>query len=569
VPPLRLSVVAASFDFAINAPQQYRLRLGFVAYLVAAAPLLTFLSYFLMRLSDMAHISLGTALDSGEGPLARSLGAGVLSATLTIIVALGIARSTVALILGGRVRAVGIVCALLSLAVTPLLIGTVSYAFLLNIWLRSTFAALDLSIPHTAEGVIGLVGIAGGLRYSPLLAWLLVVSVLFVDPMKRSFGNSIGMSSRDFIRAELVWPWAVISILVGAFAFQDAATDYAVSYLTLRPSPATSTELLAHYSNRSFISLLTSRSGSEAIHVVILQSAVAAIFLLGVFAVLAAQILLWARRAQLCVPNSSRRRVTSSMGNASLLFPLAAVGIFISITLSPPLGALAKLTISFKDIDPRLFGTFSLAAAVSIMGWVIAAAATYLLREMTRLHDGSAERGLGVVGILASSTGFLPTLGLAVATYSLLFMATSFVGGFDALVGWMASQLVKLLPILCLFMIPSVLGVSDAKIHYLQDAGARLPSRIWHVYVRPNLPAHFALILLGWNLVINESLINAAFQADLPSYSELVTRATSGRSAAYGTASALIGAQTLIFATMCALWGMQIFKYWRARNDLG
>ena len=80
------------------------------------------------------------------------------------------------------------------------------------------------------------------------------------------------------------------------------------------------------------------------------------------------------------------------------------------------------------------------------------------------------------------------------------------------MVGWMASQLVKLLPILCLFMIPSVLAVSDAKVHYLQDAGATMPSRIWHVYVRPNLPAHFALILLGWNLVINEGLINAAFQ---------------------------------------------------------
>jgi hypothetical protein len=205
----------------------------------------------------------------------------------------------------------------------------------------------------------------------------------------------------------------------------------------------------------------------------------------------------------------------------------------------------------------------SIVAAIS---WVLAVVINFAVREHARRHDGSLGRRLGIVALIAMTLGFLPTIGLAVAVYSIAFTVGP-MSGEGTYVGWIAAQTLRMFPLVTVLLIPTTFLIEDQRVEYLKNVGASYGQRVRALILRPHVVTHFAILLIAANFVLNESVVGSVFQAQIPSVSELMLRATSGRSAAYPTAAFLSIAQACIFGSLLFAWGFQVHRQWRSTRD--
>ena len=458
-------------------------------------------------------------------------------------------------VLAGRRSSVHAICLALAVAVTPLLIGPVAFAFLWNpVQLTLIRTLLGVGF-HSGYGVIAVDVTAQTLRYVPLGAWLLTITVLNADPDRVAYANITGMNRWEFVRSELFTPWIVVIAVLGAFVYQDTANDVLLTFLAMRPSPATGTELVGHVLGRVFAMMDIGISPSTAVASIIVISVAAGVLFCGNFllAMTAMPTLL------ACAIGAGGRRFARQTTSWRLEAPII-VGTCLLVYGPLTLALLSQPPI-FGHLITYFGPTLLMAMVVAVPVWLVSAALIFRLRETA--PEQEELRSLQAAGLVALSAGFFPTIGAALAIFSLLFRFTP-EGG--EITSWAIAQAIKLLPILAIFCLPLVVDLRGPRLFYGRTAGFAFAGRLWMELLRPTWVAQAAFILVGWNWILNESIISSVFQSDLPAFSELVLRATSGRSAAYGIAAALIILQAALFGALCLVWGEGNFRAWQRRH---
>jgi hypothetical protein len=505
------------------------------------------------------------------GPFLRSAVAGCLSECVVALVSILLSTLALRSILLGETRFIAAFCGLSTLAITPLLLGIVPFSFLWSQPIRELGSLLLPADAARAGGTVILVEVVGqAMRYIPLLTWLLSIIVLNLPAEKKLYLRQLGVRSADVVRGDLIPQWLPFILIVLAFAYQDAANDYQLSYFALRPSPATETELYSHFLSRTFLSVLTSRNANVAIGFLIVSSSIAALLFAMLFCS-TAMFVLWIGRllhpSEQQLANLWPRQSTSNERGLishyhGSLGQVGASGCLIVALIASITGLPSAALSSLRSLSM----TFALAAVVSAVAWAIAVFITFSLRADGDVADGTAQRKLSTAALVAVFAGFVPPSGFAGAIYWLCFTVLDN-SQMASLIGWTVAQIVRLMPILVIFTIPMALAIEDQSIRYLELIGARFAARLFHLCLRPFAASHFAFILIGWNLVLNESVIGTVFQADIPSLPEMAIRAMSGRSAAYPVVGLLVMLISGIFGILLLVWGLSVFFGWRRRDD--
>lgn len=538
-------------------------RPKWVFALVAAPAIVVFVSIASLmargesveRLLPLASASVGPILRSAAAAFATTLLVGLLGLGATTL----LVRSWLM-----QNRSVNLVASIvLPLAALWLLVGAASFAFL---W-SNPYADALLTLPgidnRSSATVVVLTAAAHILRYLPLLVWLLWISVVTVPETYRVYFRHAGFSAGEVTRTHLLALWVAPLLIVAAFAHQDSFGDQLISFLALRPSEATDTELVSHFLGRQFRSLAISGSARDASAAIVGASIAGALVSSAIFLASAAlarslfRIGRYDARSWRPTPRAPLRTSTIPSWTA-----LGMVG----IVLAAFLGRLVTLGPADPALAVSLLPSLLASLIVAALSWALAVAVNFAVREKTRRHDGSLGRHLGIVALVAMTLGFLPTIGLAVAVYSIAF-ALGPMGGEGAYLGWIAAQTLRMFPLVTVLLIPTTFLIEDQRVDYLKGIGAGYRERLGALLLRPYLVTHFAVLLIAANFVLNESVVGSVFQAQIPSVSELMLRATSGRSAAYPTAVFLSISQALIFGSLLFVWGFQVHRQWRSTRD--
>jgi hypothetical protein len=550
-----------------------RVRL-ILAYAAPTLPaIIVAIAIIILFLTGGLESSLSDLLMEEIGPLVRSAVAGTLTTLLVVLLALGLATLTIQIWLRADRLLIFISCGLLSLSATPIFLGNSSFAFIWN-----TPYAEYLSEVFATRGSATVVVIditAQILRYAPLATWLLAIVVFNGEPMLRLYSRHAGLGPTALMRAEFLYRWMPACLVVAAFAYQDASNDYMVTYLALRPSVATHTELISHFLSRSFLSAAIGHSARDAAGVLTATSLVGGLVLSLVFLALVLLVLSALRLLRPTMRRSkgkpsaqrlspARPEIRSGQSALSSLLP-AFAGAIVIAGLCYRLAGLERTNIKDASV---LLTTLLLSLAVAILCWGVGAVISFVIRELHHESDGSAQRSFAAVALVAVSLGFIPPLGLAAAVYMLLFSIGDFGQG-SASVGWFIAQTVRMLPLVFVFLIPTALTLEDEAIWYLRINEIRFWKRLYILLLMPSKATHFAIILIGWNFVFNEGVISSVFQANIPAFSDIIQRATSGRSAAYPLAGLLITAESILFGALCLIWGFQIYSRWASQNAKG
>lgn len=446
------------------------------------------------------------------------------------------------------------------LAVAPLLIGVASFAYLFKDLGRDlvSFTGSDSRGGHS---IMIVEAVAQALRYGPLLLWLFLVTLMQVPPARRSYAQQAGLTGGAYVRIELIPRWLAPLLVVLAFTFQDAANDFLVSQLAVRPSVATGTELLSHAMGRNFSLLLSLGSPPAAISHVVTTGALAAVGFALVFAGFALACLAALNALRLSIfdgPRPARINATTSRGAWIVLAgPVLVLTLAIATLLGLKPGSWDRLI--------ELVPSATLSALAALAAWAIAAPLTFLVREQVFVSDGSAGTAFVILCGLALAVGFIPPLSLAVAVFSFAY-STGLVGDSTSGLWLFAADVLRFTPIAFILLTPAALAIGDAEIQYLKDAGASAFVRSRVVFFAPNLVLHLAIVVICFNLILNEGVIASVFQSQIPSLTDLVRRATTGRAANEAMAATLILAQGAAFALLLWLWGRATLLDWRMRH---
>ncbi len=351
------------------------------------------------------------------------------------------------------------VCLAVPLSIIPVLLGSATFAF---VW-RTSFAEFLTNTKLISErGSISVILIdlcAQLLRYLPIASWFLILAVLETPVTTRLYAHHIGIRPLALVRAEFLRHWLAPVLIVAAFAFQDAFNDYIITYLTLKPSDATNTELISHFLNRTFFSLAIGRDAREAASVLVGVSLVSGVFSATIFFIIALliagaiRVLRISDRVQLRV-----REVTKSYelpGRPSLVGYLPSlVGALIFISLG---GRIISLDITSMNAVWQLRYALVMSLGVAIVCWCLGVLINFCVREVRSEIDGSAQRGLATVAWISVSLGFIPPAGLAAAIYTIFFSVG--VGNVNATVGWFVAEVMRMLPLFVVLLIPTSLAI--------------------------------------------------------------------------------------------------------------
>jgi len=492
--------------------------------------------------------------------VAHSIAAATATAAVTVILAVLTAMTLITVGLGRPKFSAAAACGLLPLAIAPLLIGSTSFAFLWRgpgAWIASLWS--DAS--RGAATVAAVEALAQIIRYLPLMVWLFFLVVLQTPFGTARYAEQVGLTSKELFRADFIRRWTPAALVVAAFAFQDAANDTLISGLAIRPSVATDTELLSHFLYRNLLLLFSSRPADEALGTVIWLSLIGAFLLAASFAFLAGGLvaLVIFSRTHGLKPKGSSISPASEHGTG--VGALAASGLVVSLSCAslsalrpgPAAAALILLPSAFT------------AALVAISSWSIAAAMVFCLRDGARLHDGSAQRTLTAASFVAVALGFLPAIGLATAIYALAFSA-HLDGAVAAAPALYLGETLRFVPIVFVLLVPSSLAISDGELDHLKLNGVGLFERFGVSFFSPYRLLHAAVLLISFNMILNDGVVASVFQNQMPSLTDIMARATSGRSADYPLAGLLIVFQASFFAVLLLMWGGTTFQAWRGRH---
>lgn len=532
-----------------------------LALLALPLLILTFAGYMFVDLNGRAIEDVRFLLAANSAAVLRSLAAGAICALAVAFsgfwTAWLLARSSLA----AFASCARIVTLLFPLALVSLLIGNGAFAFLyrhLGRWWLELFG-------NDERGVAALLAcevLAQALRYAPLLAWLLVVVAGDVPAARRRYAGQVALSGREWGRVELTRRWLPVVLVVLVFAFQDGANDFLVTQLALRPSPATASEMVSHALEREFMLLLSARSAPVAMGAVIASAATAALVLTLGFLIVALLVSFGLLRLG--------RLPTGRAGSTGLpdrrAAPVAALAL--------PLLALTTTCLLAASLRPAWHGATlatlvpaTIAAMASAtFAWALAALCAYRLRDRPRESFRRTGRDFAFASMLALGVGFIPPLGLAVAVFGLAYALGADISA-TGLFWLIVAQVIRFTPVIFVLLVPAALAISDREISYLRAAGADFGSRFRLTFLSPAALIHASVALIAFNLVLNEGVIAAVFQGDIPSLADLLRRAVTGRSANYGVAGLLVSAQLAIFGGLLLLWGIGVRGRWReARN---
>lgn len=496
--------------------------------------------------------------DAGSA-FARSGAVAILTALLITLIGLAcstaFASDTLRPEKAGRIRILTLVA---PLALVPLFVGSGSFAFIF----REVAGPVAQQFGLGERGSSAWVAIeiaAQLIRYIPLALWLTMLTSLQTPSGIRTYARQIGVTGGEYGRIYLLSAWLQPVLIVSAFAFQDAANDFSIAHLFLRPSIATNTELIGHALSRSYFVDISLHSPPDAIARLIVKGSVAAIGFGGLFAIIAWLTVWWVRSA----PARTLRPVAQELGVISWgLWPALLV---LTATCVLTAASLTILTPSAWTRLTLLLPSGLIALMTAVTGWLIAAPIIFVLRDRLRVQDRSAPRAIALAGAIAIGIGFVPPLALASAILGLVYQL-NIVGSVGNTQLLLFAELIRFTPIAFVFLAPSVLSIPDGRLDYLKQAGATLRSRLYVSFFRPYVWLHLAIILVIFNLVLNESVIASVFQADIPNLADFVARATTGRSADYGMVGSIILLQATLFGALLLLWGRSAAMAWKRIN---
>jgi hypothetical protein len=444
------------------------------------------------------------------------------------------------------------------LALVPLFIGSGSFAFIFREVAGPVAHQFGLGERGSSAWVLIEV-IAQLIRYTPLVLWLIMLTSLQSSFGIRTYTRQIGVSGVEYGRIHLLSAWLQPVLIVSAFAFQDAANDFSIAHLFLRPSVATNTELIGHALSRTYFVDISLHSPPDAIARLIVKGSVAAIGFAGLFAIIAWLTVRWARLA----PARTTRLIVQDRGAISLgLWPTLAV---LAMTCVLTAASLSILNPSSWTRLALLMPSALVALTTAVLSWLIAAPIIFFLRDKLRIQDRSAPRAVALAGAIAISIGFVPPLTLASAILGLAYQL-NIVGNVGNTQLLLIAELTRFTPIAFVFLAPSALSIPDSQLDYLKQVGANGYSRLYVSFLRPYFWLHLAIMLVILNLVLNESVIASVFQSDIPNLADFVARATMGRSADYGMVGSIILLQATLFGALLLFWGRSAAMTWKHNN---
>lgn len=531
-----------------------------IAITMVSLPFVALMSAAILLLER--SVSLGEAgrlfADSADA-FARSGAVAIITALLVTLV--GFACSTAFAsdsLRPERAGRIGLLALIAPLALVPLFIGSGSFAFIF----REVAGPVAQQFGLGERGSSAWVAIevaAQLIRYIPLALWLTILVALQTPAGIRTYARQIGMSGTEYGRIHMFSAWLQPVLIVSAFSFQDAANDFSITYLFLRPSVATDTELIGHALSRSYFVDISLHSPPDAIARLIVKGSVAAIGFAALFAIIAWLTVRWVRSA----PGRTPQPIVQDRGMIFWgLWPTLAVLTTICVLTA---ASLTILTPSAWTRLALLLPSGLIALMTAILGWLIAAPIIFVLRDRLRVQDRSAPRAMALAGAIAIGIGFVPPLALASAILGLAYQF-NIVGNVGNTQLLLIAELMRFTPIAFVFLAPSALTIPDGRLDYLKQVGATVRSRLYVTFIKPFFWMHLAIILVIFNLVLNESVIASVFQADIPNLADFVARATTGRSADYGMVGSIILLQATLFGALLLFWGRSAAMAWKRNN---
>lgn len=355
----------------------------YLAFLVSTLPLTVLVLASTLATSTLEYRRLSALLVHSIEPLFRTAVIAALATIFVTSISLILAIVAVRPWLQQRTTAILAICITTPLAISILLSGTSSFAFLWQRPFAETLLDFAQFFSNRSSLSVGTVDIGAQIvRYGPIATWLLIIAVLKTPPHIHQYAQSINIRSYDFFRIELISVWMPSVLIVGAFVFQDAFNDYIITQLSLRPSPATHTELISHFLNRIFTSLAIGRSASDASSALVGMSLVSAAVSAITFSTVGAFVISTTRTFRIGSGHLPSQRVTDVERSScaynwpQLILVLFSLALFFGFVFK-----LNSASSSELHFPMELQNTFSISLAVAVICWCIAVTICFAVRE--------------------------------------------------------------------------------------------------------------------------------------------------------------------------------------------
>lgn len=405
-----------------------------------------------------------------------------------------------------------------------------------------------------------------------LLAWkdgllILYTLTLIADTIPRSvtlYARGLGLTLREWIR-DVLWPMArPAGILLCLFVFIAAEHEYIATFLSLRPSPGTGTELVSHWMNRVYTTLVLSTNASTALDllsasgIVLLAAslAVGAItvgLLLGIIRIGTSSLGLHIRRER-------RKSATRSPLGSSVIGILAVIFAMVPIIL-----ATSFLPPTFpSDLTLATFTApliFIVAFFGTVLGWIIAVTARLMLGNRT-IDTASVVRIL----LLLLSPVVVPPFLVGISSFS-WWSITNGSSQYGLMTLWGISQLALVTPLIASFLFATFLSVSNSELHYQRWIGASLQEIASNSFTKRFVPQLLFSLLFSFLQVWNEAAVNGVFENIVPSFSTLINRTLSGRAESIANASGYAYFGTALAIGLAMLWLTALLSSRRGAAD--
>lgn len=439
----------------------------------------------------------------------------------------------------------------------PFFLGSATDAFLIKL-LAVNFGT---DVAYFSERGGGLVFVSLLLillwRIGTVAAYTLVLIVADAPENVLTYARSLRLRFREWFR-DIVWPLTrPASILLSIFVFIAAEHEYLPTFLALKPSPGTGTELLSHWMNRIYTSGVV---GSDVANAQDTVKAAGAIFVFISLAVAAITTIALIALVQISTSSGGGRNPGGGKSVATFGPPasrsvlgLAAVALLLAIFALMPIGSAVRFLVpTFPAGSGALLGsTVPLVVFAAILATLVSMVTAFIARLMISVTVIKTRTVILVMTILLSPLAVPPFL-IALSSFDWWSHTGGGVWGLRAL--WLLAQIVLVLPVVSAFLFAVFLGVSNEELQYQRSIRATTPEVFLNSFAgRFAGQALFGMIFAGLQ-IWNEDAASPVFDNVVPSFASLISRTLSGRAESISAASgyALVGIAVAV--ALIAIW---------------